>query len=286
MTAAVGAFFMFSVMVVLAKLLSVNHSVLEIAFYRNLIATLPFLFIVFALGRREILVLRTKPSLVIIRAILGTVSLTLTFLAYSLMPLADTTALLFTASLFVPILGVVILKETVGPYRWAAVAVGFVGVLIMTRPTGDVLVLGVTVAICAAFLQAIMQIILRYLGRYEESATIAFYFMLVGTLLTGLAMPFVARTPTVAELPLLVGVGLSGAMAQWLLTVAYKHAPAALIAIFNYSGIIWATFFGWVIWNEWPLPAVMAGAAVVIASNLLIVWRESRLRAARADRAT
>lgn len=280
MTAALGAFFMFSVMVTLAKLLSANHSVLEIAFYRNLIATLPFLFMVFALRRREILVLRTKPSLVIFRAVLGTVSLTLTFLAYSMMPLADTTALLFTASLFVPILGVLILKETVGPYRWGAVAVGFVGVLVMTRPTGEVFILGVAVALSAAFLQAFMQIILRYLGRYEESTTITFYFLLVGTLLTGLAMPFIARTPTAQELPLLVGVGLSGAMAQWLLTVAYKNAPASLVVIFNYSGIIWATFFGWVIWNEWPLPAVMTGATIVIASNILIVWRESRLRSA------
>ena len=129
-----GAFFMFTVMNMFAKLLSANHSVIEIAFYRNLIASLPFLIMVFVLGRREILVLRAKPTLVGVRAVLGTVSLIVTFTAFSMMPMADTTVLLFTSSLFIPILGVIFLKETVGPYRWAAVAIGFIGVVIMANP--------------------------------------------------------------------------------------------------------------------------------------------------------
>jgi drug/metabolite transporter (DMT)-like permease len=258
MAAAVGAHFMFSIMVLLAKLLSANHSVIEIAFYRNLLGSLPFLFVV---G---------------FRAVLGAISLTVTFLAYSLMPLADTTALLFTSSLFIPILAVIILKETVGPYRWSAVAIGFVGVIIMVRPTGDVYTLGILVALCAALLHATLQIILRYLGRYESPETISLYFFMVGTLLTAVAMPFVAVTPTMGEVPLLIGVGFSGAAAQWMLSVAYRHAPAAVVSVFNYTGIIWATLFGWMIWNELPLPAVLTGAAVVIASNLLIIWRESR----------
>jgi drug/metabolite transporter (DMT)-like permease len=207
MAAAVGAHFMFSIMVLLAKLLSANHSVIEIAFYRNLLGSLPFLFVVFALGRREILKLNTKPALVGFRAVLGAISLTVTFLAYSLMPLADTTALLFTSSLFIPILAVIILKETVGPYRWSAVAIGFVGVIIMVRPTGDVYTLGILVALCAALLHATLQIILRYLGRYESPETISLYFFMVGTLLTAVAMPFVAVTPTMGEVPLLIGVG-------------------------------------------------------------------------------
>ena len=279
MTAGVGAYFMFSIMVMLAKLLSANHSVIEIAFYRNLIGSMPFLFVVFALGRRDILTLNTKPGLVAGRAVLGAISLVVTFYAYSLMPLADTTALLFTASLFIPILAVIFLKESVGPYRWSAVIVGFMGVIVMARPTGDVYLLGISIALCAALLHATLQIILRYLGRYESPETISFYFFAVGTILTGTAMPFVANTPTVSEIPLLLGVGLSGAAAQWLLSVAYGNAPAAVVTVFNYTSIVWATLFGWMIWNEWPMPAVMAGAAIVIASNILIVWRESRPKA-------
>jgi drug/metabolite transporter (DMT)-like permease len=281
MAAALGAYFMFSVMVLIAKILSASHNVIEIAFYRNLIGSIPFLFVIFALGRRDILVLRSKPMLVVIRAIIGTISLVITFAAYSLMPLADTTALLFTASLFIPVLGVVILKESVGPYRWSAVVMGFVGVMIMVRPTGDVFVLGVSVAMCAAILHATLQIILRYLGRHEIPETISFYFLGIGTLVTALAMPFVAVAPSWSELPLLIGVGLSGATAQWLLSIAYRNAPAAVVTVFNYTSIVWATLFGWMIWNEWPLPAVLAGATVVIASNILIVWRESRLKIAR-----
>jgi len=274
MAAGLGAFFMFSIMVLFAKLLSKNHTVIEIAFYRNLIGTLPFLFVIFALGRRDIMRLHTKPVLVVSRAAIGAASLTVTFYAYSLMPLAETTALLFASSLFIPVLAVVVLRESVGPYRWSAIAFGFAGVMVMVRPAGDVFVWGVVVALSAALLHAILQIILRYLGRFEKPETVSFYFFVVGTLITGLAMPFVAIPPTLKELPLLVGVGLSGAAAQWMLSLAYKNAPAAVISVFNYTSIVWATLFGYMIWNEWPMPAVIAGAVVVIASNLLIIWRE------------
>ncbi len=277
MAASMGAFFSFTVMNMFAKLLSANHSVIEIAFYRNLIASVPFLIMVFVFGRREILVLRSKPTLVGIRAVLGTISLMATFFAFSLMPMADTTALMFTSSLFIPILAVIFLKESVGPYRWSAVAIGFIGVIIMSHPTGEVNSLGIMVAICAALMHAVLQIILRYLGRYESPETITFYFFIIGTFLTALPLPFIAVRPTLAEVPLLLGIGLSGAAAQWLLSIAFRNARAAVVTVFNYSGIVWATLFGWMIWNEWPLPTVMAGAAVVIAANILIIWREARL---------
>lgn len=277
MAAAMGAFFMFTVMNMFAKMLAVNHSVIEIAFYRNLIACIPFLIMIFVFGRREILVIRTKPSLVGIRAVIGTISLVTTFAAYSLMPMADTTALLFTASLFIPVLGVIFLKESVGPYRWAAVAIGFIGVVIMSHPSGEVYTLGILVALFAALLHATLQIILRYLSSFESPETISFYFFVIGVFLTALPLPFIAVKPTMAEVPLLIGVGLSGAGAQWLLSIAFRNARAAIVTVFNYSSIVWATLFGWMIWNEWPLPAVMAGGAIVIASNILMIWRESRL---------
>ena len=272
-----GAFFMFTVMNMFAKLLSVNHSVIEIAFYRNLIACIPFLILIFGLGRREILIIRSKPSLVGIRATIGTLSLITTFTAYSLMPMADTTALLFTASLFIPVLGVIFLKESVGPYRWGAVAMGFIGVVVMAHPSGEVNTLGIVVALTATLMHATLQIILRYLGRYESPETISFYFFVIGVFLTALPLPFIAVRPTMAEVPLLIGVGLSGAGAQWLLSVAFRNARAAIVTVFNYSGIVWATLFGWMIWGDWPLPTVMAGASIVIASNILMIWRESRL---------
>ncbi len=276
--AAVGAIFMFTLMNVFAKHLSSNHSVIEIAFYRNLVACVPFLLLIFVFGRRQILVIQKKPHLVAARAIFGVVTLALTFAAYSLMPMTETTVLLFTASLFIPVLGVVFLKEKVGPYRWTAVFTGFVGVAIMANLTGDVNTLGVSIALFAALMQGFMSILLRYLGGHEHPETVTFYFFVIGTFLTGLALPFVAITPTLAEIPLFFGVGLSGAAAQWLYATALKYTPAAVVAVVNFSSIVWATLFGWLIWNEWPLPIVFAGAAVVIGSNILIVWRENRLK--------
>jgi drug/metabolite transporter (DMT)-like permease len=284
MLAALGAFLMFTLMNVFAKLLAVRHSVVEIAFYRNVVAVIPFLIMVFVLGRREMLVIRSKPSLVVGRAVLGTVSLATTFYAYSLMPMADTTAFLFASSLFVPILGIFFLREHVGVYRWSAIIVGFAGVLIMIRPTGAVNALGVSVAIAAASMHAVLQIILRHIGKFERPETVTLYFFLIGIVITAIPLPFVAIRPTAAEVPLLLGVGLTGAGAQFLLSTAFSNAPATIVTVFNYSGIVWATLLGWLIWNEWPLPMVFLGGSIVIAANLLIIWRESRLGKVTGDR--
>jgi len=282
--AGVGAILMFTLMNAIAKHLSASHSVFEVVFFRNLIACIPFLVAGFAFGRREIFVVKSKPRIIATRGVLGTVTLTITFFAYSLMPMAETTVLLFSTSLFIPVLGVLILKERVGPYRWAAVLTGFIGVSIMVQPTGAATLLGVGVALCSALLQAIMSIMLRHLGGHEQPETVTFYFFVVGTFLSGLAMPFVATGPTLAEIPFFIAVGLTGAAAQWLYSIALKYTPAALVAVISYSSIVWAILIGWLVWNDWPLPIVFAGAAIVIAANLLIVWRERSLRRSLQER--
>jgi drug/metabolite transporter (DMT)-like permease len=277
MFASVGAFLMFTIMNVFAKYLSENHSVVEIAFYRNIFACMPFLLFALLFKRRDLFVIRSKPRMVVFRAFLGSITLVITFAAYSLMPMAETAVLLFTASLFVPVLGVLLLHERVGPYRWSAVIIGFVGVAIMVNPSGDMNLLGVAIALAAALLQAFMSIILRHLGSHEAPETVAFYLFVFGALFTGLALPFVGKGFTFDELPYFVGIGLAGTGAQWLYSIAMKHTPAAIVAVFNYTSLIWAMLFGWLIWQEWPMPIVFIGATVVIVSNALIAWRESRL---------
>lgn len=285
MSAAAGAVFLFTVMSALAKYLSDTHSVVEIAFYRNVVGVLPFLGLAFLTGRRYILSIRSKPGLLVLRAVLGSLTLITTFAAYAAMPMAETSVLLFTASLFLPALGVLLLGESVGPWRWSAVVVGFLGVAVMLGPGGQMNTTGVTLALCAALLQAFMGILLRRLGGFERPDTIALYFFLIGIGITGAAMPFVAVMPTAGEIPLFIAIGLVGAGAQWLLSVAYKNAPAAIVAVFNYTSLVWATLFGWLIWNDFPLPIVFVGSAIVIAANVLIIWREQRLaRAARTTR--
>lgn len=284
MIAAVAAFFMLAVMNVFAKILSETHSVIEIAFYRNLIATLPFLFIIFIMGKREILVINQKPGGILARSVVGALSLMVTFAAFAAMPMADTTAFLFTASLFIPALGYFFLKEKVGPWRWGAVIIGFMGVLVMLKPTGDVNSIGIILALSAAFMHAALQTILRHLGKFEKPETVTFYFVMIGTIVCALPLPFVAKPPTLGEIPLLFAVGLTGALAQFLLSLAFKNAPAAVVTVFNYSGIIWATLFGWMIWGDWPSTAIWIGGFIVIASNVFIVWRESRKGIVTQDR--
>lgn len=277
MMAGIAAFFLLAVMNVFAKLLADTHHVMEIAFYRNLIATLPFLFLIFAMGKRDIMTINSNVKGIIARAVIGTISLATTFAAFAAMPMADTTAFLFTASLVVPALGFFFLGENVGKYRWGAIVVGFIGVLIMLQPTGAFNSLGVTLALSAAAMHATLQTILRSLGKTEKPQTVTFYFVAIGTLVAALPMPWIFTVPTWDDVPLLIACGLSGMGAQFLLSLAYRNAPAAIVTVFNYSGIIWATAFGWFIWNDWPTMPIWIGGGIVIASNLFILWRESRL---------
>jgi drug/metabolite transporter (DMT)-like permease len=277
MAASAASFFMLNTMNVFAKLLSANHSALEVAFYRNLIATIPFAVWFFLLGHREGLKIQGRPAPLVLRSVVGTVSLVVTFRAFNALPMADAQALFFTASLFIPVMGYVFLKERVGPYRWGAVIVGFLGMLVIVRPSGAVNLTGVSFALSAAFLHAGLGTLLRVLGRTERPETVTFYFLAIGAALTGLFMPFIATVPAWREVPLLIGAGLSGAFVQMFLSIAYKYAPVALVTIFNYTGIIWATAYGWFIWGDWPARAVWVGASIIIASSLFIVWRESRL---------
>lgn len=283
MGCAIAAFFMFAVMNVFAKKLSEHISVVEIAFYRNFIAMLPMLFMVYVMGNRDILTIRSNPKGIIIRSVLGTVSLVATFGAFALMPMADTTAFLFTSSLIIPVLGYFFLGESVGKYRWAAVLVGFLGVMIMLKPTGAVNMQGVALALLAAMMQGILQIVLRALGKTEKPETVTFYFVLIGTFISLVPMPFVFTMPGWPDIPYIIGLGLTGVTAQLLVSSAYKYAQVSIVTVFNYSGIIWATLFGWMVWGDWPDEAIFTGGAIVIASNVFIVYREQKLaREARA----
>jgi drug/metabolite transporter (DMT)-like permease len=277
MAASAASFFMLNTMNVFAKLLSDHHSAIEVAFWRNLIAAAPFAIWFFALGHRDGLKIHGSASVLVVRCLIGTISLVATFRAFNALPMADAQALFFTSSLFVPVMGYFFLKEHVGPYRWSAVAVGFLGMLVIVRPTGSVNVIGASYAIAAAFMHGALGTLLRVLGRTERPETVTFYFLAIGAAMTGLVMPFVAVTPSWGDLPLFLGAGVSGAFAQVLLSIAYKYAPVALVTIFNYTGIVWATAYGWFIWGDWPGAPIWIGASIIIASSLFIVWRENHL---------
>lgn len=271
---ALGAFFLLSVMMVFAKLLAETHHVIEIAFYRNIVALVPFLFYIYFFKRQKLLK-TTKPRAVLFRSVVGTVSLVVTFAAFAHLPMAEATTLLFCASLLMPALGFFLLKESVGPYRWAAILVGLAGIVIMVQPGTMVSTIGIVFGLSAALMHAILGVTLRYL-RTEHPITVTFYFILTGALLGGLAMPFVANPVSSQEIWLILGAGISGGVAQTLLATAHKFAPPGVVAPFNYTGLIWATSFDLIIWHYVPGWPVFAGGGIIIASNLFILWREHR----------
>lgn len=275
-----GSVFLFSMMNVLIKIGAERYPVPEVTFFRNAFALIPVAAAVTIQGGWGAGLRTDRPWGHVWRSIIGLSSMSLMFWSFHLMPLGDAVALNFSAPLFLTALSVPLLGEKVGIHRWSAVLVGFVGVLIIVQPSGEMLMhLGALVGLSAAFAQSFAMIAIRQLSKTEPPNTIVFYFTLITTILTGLAMPFVWVTPdNLWDFSILVGTGLLGGGAQLLLTRAYSLAPAAVVAPFNYASLLWAVLFGWMLWNEVPSVHMAVGASVVAASGLYILHRETRRR--------
>jgi len=270
---ALIAYFLLTLMNMLAKILVEDHHIVEIAFYRNLVSVMPLLG--FILVTRQYHLFRTaKPKALAARAIIGTVSLVTTFLAFAMLPMAETTVLLFTATLIIPALAFFILKEKVGLHRWSAILIGFLGVLAIVGLKGFTGTwIGIGFAVAAALMHASLGLLLRFM-KTESPITVTFYFVFTGMVLTGLFMPFVATVPSAFNLFLLICTGIAGGIAQFCLTAAIKYAPIAVTAPLSYTGLVWATGFDIIIWSAVPGWPVFAGAFVVIAANLYVIYRE------------
>ena len=264
-----------AVLNVLVKLLSARYPVIEIAFFRSLFALGPALIAVSTSG--GLASLRTdRFGSHVTRASVGLGAMLLMFWSYHLLPLADAVAIGFSAPLFLTLLSVPLLGEKVGLARWGAVLVGFAGVLVMVKPGATVLNLGALVALGAAVGYALAVIAVRQLGRTEHPNTIVFYFTLNTGALSALGLPWGWTSPTPGDFGLMALTGLLGGAVQYCGTHAYTLGPAAVMGPFNYSAILWATLFGYLIWGDLPDRWVILGAAVVIASGLFIVLRETR----------
>ncbi|WP_425450171.1 DMT family transporter [Virgifigura deserti] len=275
--------FLFSCMDALIKWMSAGYPLGQIVFFRNLFAFLPVALFLRRAG--GIAVLRTEhPGGHLWRAAVGLGAMVCTFASYALMPLPDATALRQSGSLFLTALSVPLLGEKVGVRRWSAVAVGFVGVLIMTRPGAGMFDPAALLAIAGAALTAFAMVAVRQLSRTESPVTIVFYFTLFCTLLSGLSLPFQWLTPSTGDFLLLVAIGLIGGVAQIAMTQAFGLAPVAVVAPFQYSALIFALFFGYVLWDDVPGVFILTGAALVVASGLYILHREAKLRRARTGR--
>lgn len=270
---ALIAYFFFGIMQGGAKILSETHHVIEVAFYRNLIPLIPFL--IYVIIRKKWSILKTnKPRAQIFRGIFGSISLIITFATFHYLPLTTATVILFTATIITPAIAFFILKEPIGIHRWSAIIIGLLGVIIMVRPSVDAPLFGICLAFFTACLWAIINVTLRYL-KTEPPLAITFSFVLCGVLIPGLAMPFVAHMPAPDEWLLFLLVGITGGLGQFFLTSAFSRAPASLVSMFNYTGLIWATLFDIAIWQDIPTLAVFVGGAIIMASNFYIIHRES-----------
>lgn len=250
--------------------------VFEVLFFRNAFAFIPIA--IYILRTTGFSVLRTtRPGAHAVRAMIGLTGMTGGFLAVSRLPLTEATALSFSAPLFMTALSAPILKEPVGAHRWAAVAVGFVGVLVMIRPDPARLAdAGVIFGLVGALGAAGAMITIREIGRTEPGPRIVFYFTLAGALAGLASLPFGWVVPDLATLGALVLMGLLGGVGQLLLTESLRIAPVAVVAPFDYTQLVWASLIAFFVWTEVPQASTLLGAAIVAASGLYILYRETR----------
>lgn len=197
------------------------------------------------------------------------------FYAFSVLPLAQVYAILFATPLIITALSVPILGETVRLRRWLAVVVGLCGVLVVLNPSNLELSLGHAAAIVGAAGSALASVIVRKIGRDERLVVLLIYPMLGQFVLMALAMPFVYKPMQAGDLAMVAMVAIFGHVAMRLMIRAYRMAEASMVAPMQYSQILWATLFGALFFDEWPGTNVAVGAAIVIASGLYILFRES-----------
>ncbi|PIY73333.1 MAG: hypothetical protein COY86_07055 [Rhodobacterales bacterium CG_4_10_14_0_8_um_filter_70_9] len=223
-------------------------------------------------------VIRTaRPGLQVIRSALLFMATLCGFFAFSVMPLADATAIFQTAPLAITALAALVLREPVGPRRWAGVMIGFLGALIIVRPGADVFQPAALLPMLGALFFAGYSIATRFLGRDESYWTTFLYTAALGALIASAFVPLVWVTPTWGDAALMLAMGAIGSAGQFLLIVAFNTAPASAIAPFTYAGLIFATLWGYLFFGDAPDGWTATGAAVIVGSGVY-VWRRERMR--------
>ncbi|MCW9046326.1 MAG: DMT family transporter [Alphaproteobacteria bacterium] len=228
------------------------------------------------LGPRLSSVLRTKRLGVQLgRSLLLFLTTALFFAGLQFVPLVSAASIMFVTPIVVTALSVPLLKEKVGPYRWAGVIVGFMGAMVIIRPGSDVMQLAALLPLSAAFLYALYQITTRSMAGGDSVMTTALYTSVAGTVIASIAVPFDWVTPDLVGWLLLALTGLLGGIGHLLLIRAFDFAPAATLSPFGYSNLIWATSFGYLFFDELPDYWTILGAAIIASSGLYIFYRES-----------
>jgi drug/metabolite transporter (DMT)-like permease len=266
--------FVFATANAMVKYAEATYPATEVVFFRCAFSLIPCLVLIWTHGGFKVLRTQRLPEH-IGRGVMQFASTIAIFIAFHLMPLADVAAITFSSPLFVTLLSIPVLGEKVGLHRWGAVLLGFVGVLIMARPGAGTMTYGALLALTNAALGASITIAMRRMTLTEPSTTLVSYQAIVTTVLSVLALPLGWVTPDLMGLVILIAIGICSGVGQFLWTQAFRFAPAAVCAPFNYTSIVWAMGFGFLIWGDIPTPMLVTGALVVASSGLYILYRET-----------
>jgi drug/metabolite transporter (DMT)-like permease len=282
----------FSLQDLIIKLISGEYPVHQVLTIRSLVAMPVLLALVAFDGGLRTVASRRAPAL-IFRSVLMFIAYTTYYLGLASLSLATAVSLYFASPLFITVLSVWLLREKVGPRRWAAVLVGFLGVVVMVRPGSELFEWASLLPVCAGLAYAVSQVTARKLGETESAAVMATYgnfvFMAAGLVLIIVfgagnfaneghpSLAFLVRgwsTPGTVDLLLMMSCGIIAAVGLTLLTEAYRSAQANIVAPFEYTALIWGVLFGWLFWRELPDLVGWIGMAVIIGAGLYILYRE------------
>lgn len=277
---ALAAAAMFATVLAMVKFAVMDFHVLQILFVRQMVllaSALPLLIRTFPQS------LKTKqPFIHLVRLTGAFVALSTGIWAVAVMPLATAITLAFCQVFFVAILASKFLGESVGVHRFIAVIVGFVGVVVVMRPGYDgILVANALIPLSGALGAAMAVTCVRKLSQTESTATLLGYQSIIVGLLSGIPLLWVWVAPTLPELALLIGIGLLAAAAQWAGVKALRLGEASVVGNMEYTKLIYAVLFGYLIFAEVPDLTTVFGAIIIISSSIYLLHREmlSRYRA-------
>ena len=263
----------------IAKMLTASYSPLQILFLRNLIA-LPFTMLIAAFMGGPSALRSYRPLAHLLRGALWVGATMMFFTSFMHLDLAEATALIFVAPFFITLISAVFLGEHVGWRRWLAVLAGFLGVVVIVRPGGATFQLISLLPVATALVYALLMLSARWVDPRESVWTLLVYLTGAGALLSALIVPLVWVPIRGEDLWLFAGIAIFGTVGMTLMTQAFRLAPAVVVAPLDYTGLVWATLFGWLIWRESPDVMTLCGAAIIIASGIFSIFREKRIKRA------
>ena len=287
---------LFAVMSALIRYLGVRYPIGEVVFYRSAFAILPVVLVYALRGELAATVRTERPLGQVSRGALSILGMFCNFGALARLPLIEANAIGFTSPLIGVALAALLLKERVRIYRWSAVTIGFIGVLVVLAPhlSGDELTIamasatslaGVIYAIAGSITNAGTMIQTRHLTKSETTSSIVFYFSLICALAGLVTWPFGWITPTGGEFLVLIAIGFLGGMGHIFLTESYRYASASVVAPFDYTSMIWALMLGYAMFGEKPTVMIVLGSMIIAAAGLFVIWREHQLALMRNDEA-